>query len=615
MLRPASDTHLARLVPLVLGLLLAACSESPGGCRAETTAELCAARQAECGAITVRDRCDVERTVECGGCFDPLWCGGAGEPNRCGATCDPAGCPNGYTCSEGVCAGGDPLAIDLDIATVPVSGRLLLEGRPPIATAACQYSAARIVFKSPETGAWASTDIGCAGADFGFALELPPGTWSAYVDVYPAGLSDLPVGSFVVARDLQIGTQAMTDLQLDLRTVRASGRLLLNGAPVAPWPNCEQSAGAIWFIETTTGAGILHEIPCDGDVGGFAVDVTPGTYAVVVSGATVPTSNLPHATFLAHRALSVAGPTTGIDIDLRSARVAGRVRWNGERPLVGELCERWAAELVFIDRATGRNESVFVPCSSPNFAFSADLQQGTYDVHLVSRASNLPGGEFVVASAVDVERDRSDLDFDLQTVPVRGMLRVNGVTPPAIDPCEISQGSVRFVNDETGEYAQRTIPCSATDFGFELDLPPGTWSALGAVGTGFVRAAGPAVELAGPVSELVVDLHPVHVSGRLLRNGTAPAIAETCGTWGADLLRLEEVRPGAPDRPSWWFGGSRFTGAGADAPVDSVPSGLVWSADLSPGDYVVRVEAYASSDSCGLLAPGSYLATRRLRIE
>lgn len=55
-------------------------------CEGETPQELCAMAGAKCGALVTTDRCDVERTVDCGNsCVSPNTCG-ALEDNQCGCT-------------------------------------------------------------------------------------------------------------------------------------------------------------------------------------------------------------------------------------------------------------------------------------------------------------------------------------------------------------------------------------------------------------------------------------------------------------------------------------------------------------------------------------------------
>ncbi len=60
------------------------------GCRPTEAAELCWLHWADCGPLSVTDRCGVAREVDCGPCWDGSTCG-ALAPNRCG--CVPTPCP------------------------------------------------------------------------------------------------------------------------------------------------------------------------------------------------------------------------------------------------------------------------------------------------------------------------------------------------------------------------------------------------------------------------------------------------------------------------------------------------------------------------------------------
>ncbi len=80
-------------------------------CIAQTDAELCGARN--CGTVTLSDNCGTQRSVQCGSCSAPQTCGGAGSANVCGCTpqcngksCGPDGCggscgpcPNNAVCA------------------------------------------------------------------------------------------------------------------------------------------------------------------------------------------------------------------------------------------------------------------------------------------------------------------------------------------------------------------------------------------------------------------------------------------------------------------------------------------------------------------------------------
>lgn len=58
-------------------------TSAPDACTPESDPDLCTAASAECGVITVSDRCGTERTPTCGTCTLPETCGGL-TANECG---------------------------------------------------------------------------------------------------------------------------------------------------------------------------------------------------------------------------------------------------------------------------------------------------------------------------------------------------------------------------------------------------------------------------------------------------------------------------------------------------------------------------------------------------
>ncbi|MGC4122513.1 MAG: hypothetical protein QM765_49635 [Myxococcales bacterium] len=59
-------------------------------CRAETTAAFCARYERNCGPFTGENLCGASRSVNCGGCSNGMTCGGGGIEGRCGTpACQP----------------------------------------------------------------------------------------------------------------------------------------------------------------------------------------------------------------------------------------------------------------------------------------------------------------------------------------------------------------------------------------------------------------------------------------------------------------------------------------------------------------------------------------------
>jgi hypothetical protein len=98
--------------------------------------------------------------------------GGTG-PREC-----TLGCPTAYTCNEqGVCEGGDPSDLTLDVETVPVSGVVTLNGARPSTGPDC----ASCSECSKATVSFTSDDGAAFSAAYAFSLDLAPGTYQVAV--------------------------------------------------------------------------------------------------------------------------------------------------------------------------------------------------------------------------------------------------------------------------------------------------------------------------------------------------------------------------------------------------------------------------------------------------
>lgn len=106
--------------------------------------------------------------------------GGGLPPPDCSA-----GCPAGYTCGAGVCAGGNAQAIDFDVKTFPISGKLRVDGQAPQGNG-CTYDQVRIDLLSgptpkhiwdPPLGDSIHITIDCNTSDGSFSGRAPAGTY------------------------------------------------------------------------------------------------------------------------------------------------------------------------------------------------------------------------------------------------------------------------------------------------------------------------------------------------------------------------------------------------------------------------------------------------------
>jgi hypothetical protein len=127
---------------------------------------------------------------------------GDADPPEC-----TLGCPAGYTCELGICGGGDPASLTLDIGSVPVSGNVTVDGARPATGPDCascpDCGKANVNFVSEDGGSF-TTAILCSSSAYAFDLDLAPGTYAVSVYGYGAEFADLPPGTAPVVRALRV---------------------------------------------------------------------------------------------------------------------------------------------------------------------------------------------------------------------------------------------------------------------------------------------------------------------------------------------------------------------------------------------------------------------------
>jgi hypothetical protein len=613
----------ARMVVLALAWAgaLAACGSGgggaggggggPGTCQAESDAELCQGAGAECGSVTATDRCGSVRVLDCGGCEDPLWCGGGGEPNRCGVTC-PTECPEGWTCEQGACVGGDRTRIPLDLETVRVSGKVLLGGVAPVASPTCIDFSVRVSFMETVTNATFNALIPCEAADFAFEAELAPGTYQVGVGAYRPGESNLPEGHFVMDPALEV-EGPRSDLVLDLRTVPVAGRVTLNGAAPEVALDCPDFTARVHLVETTTGTTGQYLIPCDDPDFTFEVHVPPGTYQVWAGKyRTDDSSSFPDGSFVLASDLRVDGPVSGLEFDLATVEIAGRILLKGHLPEASPDCYDYTAYVGIMETSGKAFVSSLVPCEALDFGFHLTAPPGTYSVWVSKYRpddSNLPDGTFVVKDDLRITGDVEDIVVDLRTVRISGALRWNGATPRVSTGCYDYTTSVWFTGFD-GSSAEALIPCENTEFDFELELLPGTYD----VSVSKYRSedsdlpdgtfvVGRKLPLDGFTGNLALELTTVPVSGTVTVRGLPATVAEHCYDYSA-MVQFREwlVRP--QDAVSLTSVTTRVPCTAAD---------FAWEAQVPPGDYRISVRSYLPDAST--LPDGTFVPAGRLSVR
>ncbi|MFN7134440.1 MAG: hypothetical protein ACK4N5_20335, partial [Myxococcales bacterium] len=130
-----------------------------------------------------------------------------------------------------------------------------------------------------------------------------------------------------------------TKLVLGARTLKVSGKILLNGATPTKVGECLSNRNAVrlTFRNNTTNSSTTQSLSCTNADLGFQVELTPGRYRVTVENLSVNgvwMTNLPETTASAvvHEALELGADTSDLLLDVKAARVKGKVTLAGAQP-------------------------------------------------------------------------------------------------------------------------------------------------------------------------------------------------------------------------------------------------------------------------------------------
>ncbi|MFT3771460.1 MAG: hypothetical protein QM820_39095 [Minicystis sp.] len=419
--------------------------------------------------------------------------GGSGPPPP---VCT-AGCPAGYTCEDGVCTGGNAQAIDFDIKTFPVSGKLRVDGAVPQGNG-CAYDQVRLDFKGgPEPehiwdsplGSSVSFSIPCTTGDGSFSGRLPAGTYRVIAS-RPSTEASFPDGYFVVDPAFTVSGPA-EGLQWDLGTVPISGKITVAGA--APKGNgCAYDQVRLDLVDDA-GASFSATVPCTTADGSFTARVAPGTYRVIASRPSSEAS-FPDGYFVVDPAFTVSGPKSGIKWDVTTVPVSGKITVAGVAPK-GNGCAYDQVRIDFVD-TRGASFSATVPCTTGDGSFTGHIAPGTYRV-VASRPSSeasFPDGYFVLDPSFTVSGAKSGIKWDVTTVPISGKITVEGQSPKG-NGCAYDQVRIDFVNDSGASFSA-SVPCTTGDGSFTGHVAPGTYRVI---------ASRPSSEASFPDGYFVLD--------------------------------------------------------------------------------------------------------------
>ncbi len=552
----------------------------PHQCGSGCTPTTCAAQGFACGPLS--DGCG--RTLQCGTCGAGLTCGGGGSPGTCGATCD-LGCPANFTCnSSGVCGGGAPSGLVLDVKTFAVSGVVTMNGATPLATS-CSYPShgATVTLHDAAQGYSFSLNATCPSSGaWAFSGVVFPGTYDVTVSGYA---SVLPGQAMLVQKGLQV-RGPVANLAYDVKTYAVSGAVTMNGAtPLATSCSYPSHGATVTLKDDAQGYTFSLNATCP--TSGpwvFSGPVYPGTYDVTVSGYA---SVLPGQASQVQSGLVVQAPVSGLAYDVKTYPVSGVVTMNGATPLATSCSyPSHGATVTLHDAAQGYTFSLNATCpSSGQWAFSGPVYPGTYEVTVSGYASVLPGQASAVQSGLSVRGPVSNLVYDVRTYPVSGVVTMNGATPLATSCSYPSHGATVTLHDEAQGYTfslNATCPTSG-QWAFSGPVYPGTYdvtvSGYASVLPGQAYAVQSGLAVRGPVGNLVYDVKTYAVSGAVTMNGATP-LATSCSypSHGATVTLRDAAQ------------GYTFS-LNATCP-SSGP--WVFSGPVYPGTYDVTVAGYAS---------------------
>ncbi len=395
--------------------------------------------------------------------FDTSGCGTACTPEcgtrKCGV--DPVcGKPCGTCDAKSVCddASGqcvaicdlDPLTsdgvLDLDLKTVSISGTVTLGGKP-LPDNSSNNVRAYLRFVNSSTGDYVSVPLGATGPAT-YSTTLPAGTYELVLAPQDAQYQTvLPPLNHQVQQGLVLQTSGVKDV--DLKTVKVSGTVTVNGQPMAG----NSSSNVRAYLRFVDGGGSdTLSVPL-GATGAATYSTTlwAGTYDLVLAPQDAQYQTvLPALNHLAQKGLALQ--VDGVkDVDLKTVKVSGAVTVNGQ-PMAGNSSSNIRAYLRFVDGTVGDTLSVGLGASGAA-TYSTTLWAGTYDLVLAPQdaqyQSVLPPLSHLVQKGLALQVDGVK-DLDLKTVKVSGVVTLNGQPMPANSNSN-PRAYLRFVDPVVGD--------------------------------------------------------------------------------------------------------------------------------------------------------------------
>jgi hypothetical protein len=496
-------------------------------------------------------------------CPAAQYCGG----DSCAASipCDPA-CPSGYACQpSGICAGGKPDGLILNVQTVHLAGKVTLNGAAPNLDPMCagnpNFVSARIRLVEAKRGYTYNFTTLCKDSSFSFAGDVFPGTYAVSVDGTNA-YSDLPAAAYVASAGLVLDKDTSGQV-FDVTTLHFGGSVTLNGKAPALDPLCAGNPGyvtaRIQLSDAAHGYRFSFSTLCKDNTFAFSGTIFPGTYTVTVDG-TNAYSDLPGAVYVASTGLVISKDSAGTVFDVQTVHVSGQVQLNGKAPMLDPLCAGnpgyITARVQLSDAAHGYRFSFSTLCKDNTFAFAGDIFPGTYTANVdgTNAYSDLPGASFQARTGLAVSKDLSGLLLNVQTVHISGKVTLNGAAPN-LDPMCAGNPSyvtarIRMTDAMHGYDYSLTTLCKDSSFSFAADVFPGTY-AVRVDGTnaysdlpGASFLTDSALAVAADLGGLTLAVRTVQLSGKVTLNGAPPTPDAMCaGNPGYVTAHVRLIEP------------------------------------------------------------------------
>lgn len=303
-----------------------------------------------------------------------------------------------------------------------------------------------------------------------------------------------------------------------------------------------------------------------------------------------------------------SGNLLGLKLDIKTVAVSGTVTLNGQAPTFGQYCKGTSTSkylrVRFQELAKGYSIDITRPCNSPphDFSFSGELFPGTYRVSAsgdTTGYSNLPTTMQVIYDTLAITAPKTGLVLDIKTVPVSGLVTLNGKEPTFGQYCKGTSTSkylrVRFSELKKGYTIDVTRPCNSTphDFTFATQVFPGTYrvSASGYT-TGYsslpttMQVIHETLTITAPKPGLLLDIKTIDVAGTVTLNGQPPTFGQYCkGTSTSKYMRVRFVEV------------SKGYTIDITRPCNSSPHDFSFSGQVFPGVYRVSASGYTTGYS------------------